>query len=153
MNTGPRGVGGWLAFLVLSLTLFAPLRRLGDTATEFKKAEKSDASLLTDLRWSRYRHKSCAIGSASAALSMTAGVRLWLIHRRNSVHFAILASWAMMPVASHLDAVSIWAIYGPKDAAASLPRMLQSSLISTLSAGLWTEYLMLSKRVRNTYSW
>ena len=151
MNSGLRGVGGLLAFLVLSLMLIGPVSRIIGTAREFDKSKSEVSTLDEDLRWDRYEQVSWLITAICASLSFAAGYRLWKIHRRNSVHFAILALWIMMPVASVLQSLSALAIYGSEQASTMLLAMLKASLLSTLIAGLWTGYLMLSERVQNTY--
>ena len=151
MSTGPRGVDGWLLLLVFGLTFVPPLQLVRSAFMPPEMGAASDRSIFDDQRWPRYRHVNWGISIASAGLGVVAGLRLWKVHRRSSVHFAILALWIVMPIAALLDGVAVWAIYGPVDAAVFLPETMKEAMLSTLKAGIWTGYLLLSKRVRNTY--
>lgn len=148
---GPSGVGGWLLLLILLMTLLWPLRGLTDTARGFDESEREISILETGEPWARYKLATWVLLATSSALSVVAGVRLWKDHRTASVVFAVVALWLVLPARSLLYMFAEWVIFNPEDATELLWRGLKNTAFTAVIAGVWTAYLLLSLRVRNTY--
>ena len=150
-NQNLSGIGGWLGFLIISLMVLGPLAGLGKLMNEFQDAERQFPQLITNPQWLNYKQFSWLILTIAAALSISAGYRLWKIHFSESVRFAILALWLSGPLGNFLYFTAAVIVFGSQTMANALPEMLGGILGSCIAAGIWTAYLMRSIRVQNTY--
>ena len=145
----PSGVGGWLMFLVLGFTLLWPLFNAGQTMDVLVSAEKQTPALLSRDSWATYKSACWWLVLCVSILSVYAGLGLARGRNRAVVRRAIAVLWVNGPVAALIMGTVIPATtYGqllPIGAIAS------GVAFSSIAAGVWTAYLMKSKRVRATY--
>ncbi|HMN14365.1 MAG TPA: DUF2569 family protein [Bellilinea sp.] len=145
------GIGGWLGLLVVGLTILGPLSGFGKLSNEFRDALEQFPQLAGNSQWQNYKQMSWLIFTASAAISFSAGYRLWKIHFPESVRFAILALWLAGPLGNILYMASAFFIFGDNVGGNVIAEMIGGTIASCVAAGIWTAYLMRSVRVRNTY--
>jgi hypothetical protein len=134
------------------MMIVGPLFGFGQIANEFRDASEKFPQLASNSQWQNYKQVSWIIFTASAAISFAAGYRLWKIHLQESVRFAIIANWLVGPLQNVLYIVSATIIFGTRASVAAIAQMITSVIISCISAGIWTAYLMRSVRVKNTYA-
>jgi len=150
-NVNISGVGGWLAILVVGLTIIGPLWGFSELSTYFRKSVEEFPRLASNARWQNYEHASWLIFTASAVISFAGGLRLWKTHLPESVRFAIIALWLAGPLANVLYIVSAIIIFGGNVNGHFIAQMVGGIISSVIGASIWTAYLMRSVRVRNTY--
>jgi len=146
-----HGIGGWLVLLIGGMMIFGPLFQLGNISNEFRDALEKYPQLAGNSQWQNYKQVSWIIFMASASISFAAGYRLWKIHRPESVRFAIIANWLVGPLQNALYIVFAAIIFGTRSGGDAIAQMITSVIISCISAGIWTAYLIRSVRVKNTY--
>lgn len=144
-----RGVAGWLAFLCIIFIVLSPARTLILTWIELAKAERETPGL-TDLPiWGTIKLYSLAFAVIAAALSIYTGWRLNKVHRPSSVRLAMAMLWVLGPLLVLLDTAIASAAFGvPFSMDAEGWRDLLRGIVG---ATIWTAYLALSRRVKNTY--
>ena len=142
-----RGVGGWLAFLVISLMALGPLAVIAGTLADLGTAEQVNPPLSAS-GWQFVEIVDWGLALIQIAMMVYTGWRLNKVFRRSTVKFAIVMLWAMGPGLGLLGlaAIGLFANVNPFD----------SSTLSALArpiiyAFVWTLYLMMSRRVENTY--
>jgi hypothetical protein len=113
--------------------------------------------LANNPQWQTYEYVTWLIVAASAGISISVGYRLWKIHFRESVRFAILALWLIGPLDNVLHYMSIFFIFDIFDmndtfVNDAFAEMIGSTIGSCIVAGIWTAYLKRSVRVKNTYT-
>ena len=89
----PKGVGGWLAFLVLVLTVFSPLTTVSMTFAEHSKLESQYPELVNQHLWRTAMVLDWSMVALSAAISVVAGLILLKIFRRSTVFIVIGLIW------------------------------------------------------------
>lgn len=145
------GIDGWLAFLIVVLMILWPTMGFSRFVNEFRDILEQYPQLAGNLQWQNYRQVSGLIFLSTAAISFAAGYRLWKIHSPESVRFAIFALWLVGPIGNILYIVSTTVIFRSLPSENELAQMIGGTLASCIMAGIWTAYLMLSHRVKNTY--
>ena len=144
-----RGVAGWLAFLCIIVLFLSPARALITTWKEISAAESASPELLELAAWSRIKLYSWALAIGASAFSIYTGWRLSSVHKPTSVYLAIAALWILGPGLALLDAAVASIAFGvPYLLDAESTRALVQGFVSAL---VWTIYLSVSRRVRNTY--
>jgi hypothetical protein len=138
------GVGGWLTLLIVVLTILGPLRGLSQMINEFQATEKAFPNLAANAAWLQYKQISWMIFAITAAISISAGYRLWKIHVHKSVRFAILALWLVGPVGNTAYIIAAVVSFGSIASADMLPDMVGSLIGSGIVAVIWTAYLIRS---------
>ncbi len=145
------GVGGWLAFFIIALMLIGPLYSIQELASEFRTLE-AGGSFLTNhpayiqMKW------FCWI-----MLFLWIGLREWtgylLLHRHvwKTVRITIAVLWLGEPVILVLGSLYVLLNYGPGIMGFYLMQGLEGIFLLVVGAAIWTAYLLLSVRVRNTY--
>lgn len=146
----PKGVGGWLIFLIIVLSVLNPLANIGMLAAELRRVEQETPYLLQIPVFIHYKWFSWALVLICSAIGIAAGYMLWKKHVWKSVRQAIVAIWIMGPLATVFVALYIYMNFGSMAAEAG-GEIIGSLIRSLLFAGIWTTYLLRSKRVRNTY--
>lgn len=144
-------MSGWLGLLVVGLTILGPLSGFGKLSNEFRDALEQFPQLAGNSQWQNYKQMSWLIFTVSAAISFSAGYRLWKIHFPESVRFAILALWLAGPLGNVFYIVIAYLIFGDNLGGSVFAEMIGGTIASCVAAGIWTAYLMRSDRVRNTY--
>lgn len=146
-----RGVGGWLALLIFGLCILGPLSNLGRLSGDFLAAEQATPALASASTWINYKQYMWWTYSITALLTFIAGYRLWKIHKPESVRFAIVILWVANFLAAFGYFAAAYAALGEialQEATAALVKQLVTAV---LIAGIWTLYLVKSRRVKNTY--
>lgn len=147
------GVGGWLIFLVIWLIVLAPIKSLGGMASYIVENEKSFPQLLNNSYWHSivtYRWLIIGIGTLFSIIS---GYKLLKIHKPSSKRFAILNFVFIQPLASlgilFVPSFVIGNTY--QGFTSDLKAFLIPFVVYLISTVFWVLYLLLSKRVRDTY--
>ncbi|TKR53431.1 DUF2569 domain-containing protein [Allopusillimonas ginsengisoli] len=145
-----RGVGGWLLWLVIVLMVLTPLFGFGQTSNNLGEAEALYPNLIGLPAWQNYKDSSWVLAWIAAGASFTAGYRLFKFHHPGSVSLTIAVLW-VTPIATTI-ADSFLANHFLDVSMADAGMEIIAALIKgLLSASIWTAYLKLSRRVRNTY--
>jgi hypothetical protein len=143
------GVAGWLRFLVIILLYISPLRAFGNTANEVTETERAYPMLVDNTVWENLLMVTWSITSLSILALIYAGICLRSVHHRSSVNIAIGVIWFVGPICGILLQIAADSISGTNaEVGASEVGALFGS---ALFAATWTAYLLLSKRVANTY--
>ena len=146
----PKGVGGWLTFLIIILSVLNPLVNIGFLAAELRNVELQNPALLQIPVFVHYKWFSWAVVLACAVIGITAGYTLWKKHVWKSVRKAIVSIWIMGPLSVVLVALYVYMNFG--SLVSQFASEIGGSLLkSIIWATIWTFYLLRSKRVRNTY--
>lgn len=146
----PKGVGGWLKFFIIILGVFNPIFSLMMTVGEFQSVEQENPALLHVDAFVHYKWFSWGVLLVCCILCIDAAYRLWKKHIWKSVKQAVLTLWIVGPLASAIVSAYICINFGTgaEGQTAAIGGAIFRSLIF---AGIWTAYLLRSKRVRNTY--
>ncbi|MFD1787593.1 DUF2569 family protein [Sphingomonas floccifaciens] len=143
-----RGVGGWLMFFILTLTVFGPLRAVATTAQSLY----TDPSVATTYgaSWATLQIVEWTLVAASVGASIWLGWRLYAVHVWRSVQLVLVGLWTLGPLTLIIDLVvaSLFARTSPFDHIGVIaPELLRGFVY----AAIWTAYLLRSERVANTY--
>lgn len=149
-NTGPIGVGGWLYFPIFALFV-GPFISMGELMSGFAQTEAQYPAIRGISAWSNYKMTCWAIVIASAFIGIRAGRLLWVKHRPESVHAAIIAFWVLGPIG--IAAIIVAQLIFLKVTLFQIfdARTLGSTVGASLGSLFWVAYLKWSRRVRNTY--
>lgn len=145
------GVRGWLFFFILTLMVFGPLRTLGETARNISDVERAYPTIVDLAQWGHYK---TAIWIAVLGYCIAIIWAGWSLKRHlipSSVSAAIAVMW-ICPIA--LIAIDMYAAMAFLEMKASdyFSKEIIAGMIGGLVyAGVWTAYLKLSRRVKNTY--
>lgn len=147
MPTKLKGVGGWLAFLIVVMTILGPLLsfgtifgNLGHLDDEFGGSPPPE--------WSAYKTITWSFFWAGVVPSVVAGLRLDRDLRPISVKLAIAALWIAGPILYSANIIVLSAVVGPEWRP---DEFVGPILVSAFGPLVWTLYLIFSRRVRNTY--
>lgn len=133
-----QGVGGWLAFLIVSMGILSPLMSL---SFYFRSASfQEDGSVM---------HLLAVL--AGCALFVAGAWRLYRRHVWSSVRFAIMALWAGSFALGALAYLFLFFVGGWQMVWAVLSGERGDLFRSLAYPVIWTLYLLRSRRVRNTY--
>lgn len=147
-----RGVAGWLGWLVFAMCVIGPLISLGSSSGDIAQAERANPFLTTIPGWSDYKRLTTAIQTAAAVCLFIGGILLWKRHKRSSVYIAIASLWVAnlgAVLAHHVSLVQTLPQFADD---ATFNQTGLAVFKAILIAGVWTLYLLLSRRVKNTYS-
>ena len=142
-----RGVGGWLAFLVLTLAVFSPLRGAFNLLTVLN----APAPPAYAAGWGAVR--ALTVVEVVIQIGIAWFLAWRLVHRqdRATVRIVMLGLWAnaliVSPAMLLLVATAGGLPLGPVPAASG--RVLARGVVYAL---VWTLYLQRSRRVANTYT-
>lgn len=141
-------VRGWLALLVVGLMFLGPLIGAGRINADLVSAERDYPHLLALSQWATYKGAVWICYGVAAIVSIYAGSRLAYTTKRRAVKIGIAGLWISGPVASLTMGLVLPAIiFGQVDGAA-IPTLVPS----LVAAGIWTAYLLKSKRVAGRYT-
>lgn len=144
---GPVGVGGWLAFLVVILGLFTPLRVVA-SAVQFYHDPHLAASF--GPQWPLMRGFEMALAATTIAGAWYLVWRLKRIQSRRTVRIVIAGLWILTLGSMTLHLVAVAALGGlPLGLLLSVSRY--DFLRAIVFSSIWTAYFLTSRRVANTY--
>ena len=144
----PVGIGGWLSFFVTVMIVFRPLLTAGSYLRVFQTLEEATPGLAADPSYAAFSNYVYTLTAVAGVLCASAGVLLCLRRRWGSVKYTIWILWLSGPVL--LLAFGLYGA-GHENLLAKLfcnPFDLMSSCVFP---AIWSAYLLLSKRVKNTY--
>jgi Protein of unknown function (DUF2569) len=147
------GIGGWLYFLIISFMVLSPLKLVGQTLANFADALYKYPQLANNPQWQSIKIYTWCLIMVSVAFCITAGYRLWKNHEWSSVRFAIKNFFIFQPLIT-LGIYFVPAIVlGNIDQLDTLgdPQVIGGLVGYLIMTGIWTAYLLKSKRVANTY--
>lgn len=144
-------VRGWLALLVVAMCLLGPLKTIGQNSNNITTAEKDVPSLLGMTEWLVYKQASWVFVGLVCVTLFFGGWKLWKRHQRSSVYLAIAALWIANFLALAGDYVVTNAILGPDVFVAAGGDYFLAIMQTFIAPVVWTAYLLLSRRVKNTY--
>ncbi|WP_286999676.1 MULTISPECIES: DUF2569 family protein [Comamonas] len=145
------GIGGWLRFLIVSLTILAPLAILGRVTGEIQAAESQFPNLINLPLWNQMKEVSWTVGIVQAAILIGAGFLLWKTRLRSTTKRVITMLWIGGPLTAILGLLAIAYISNEPLATVVNHEVLGGILGSCISAFIWSAYLIRSRRVQNTY--
>jgi hypothetical protein len=127
------------------------VQNLGTLSSYFLNAESSEPELVSFSAWINYKQYMWWAHLFASLLTFIAGYRLWKIHAPDSVRFAVIALWVNYLLAPLGDyAAAYFALDdGPLRVAGA--NLAQNYITSFPAPIIWTAYLNLSRRVKNTY--
>ena len=145
-----KGIGGWLAFLIVGLCFLHPMIGSYQGVQNFAAAESNPASFSALAAWASYKQSAWGLFFVVSALRATAGVLLLLSRQRSAVHFTVAVLWLCPLITAAGDSLLLSYYFGQNiaDSAAASVRQL---LVGWFWAAVWSGYLFKSVRVRNTY--
>lgn len=143
------GVGGWLALLVIGMTVLGPLLFVVSTAGEFSQAERLQPNLQSVEGWAGFKGATWALVGLSVLTSIYGGVGLFCGRHWSYVKRAITALWVSGPL-TRLIAVGILPgiFFGGVSAE---PADWAGVLRPILPVAVWTACLLRSRRVSILY--
>jgi Protein of unknown function (DUF2569) len=143
------GVGGWLAFLVAVLFILGPILSLLLTLGEVSSTEKQYPEIVGNELWANIKLVIWATLASQIAISIFAGYRLNSRRVPATVPIVIACLWLMGPVLNFLAFLIVSSMNQQADA--STNEIAVEIFRSVMTATGWTAYLLLSRRVKNTY--
>jgi hypothetical protein len=136
----------------LGFSALGPLAAVSQTLRYLTEAENLYPALLKASAWSTYKMAGWSLIAVACVLSITAGYRLVVDHRPQSVRFAIWVLWLRGPMMVVADAALVSIFLNLKPSAYFGDAQTVSAFIgSILISLLWTLYFKCSRRVLNTY--
>lgn len=145
----PRGVGGWLAFLVISLIALGPLRSVVATFADISSTESVAPALAAAPAWGTAKLLYWLMTALRVGMMIFTGVRLNTELRPATVKLAIGMLWAVGPLMTIVTALVVYLPMGAN--ALTDGGVWLGAGQGAVYALAWTLYLLLSRRVRNTY--
>jgi len=146
-----RGVSGWLAFFVLALCALGPLMEFNRNFMDYQQIESSNPQLLSTAAWLSYKQYAWAVFAFTVLLRWAAGYALTNRFVWSSVRFTIAVGLSVPVVSGVGRYLAMSATFGAQ-AAADVAQTLGVQCVQGLVVmGIWSLYLLKSRRVRNTY--
>jgi hypothetical protein len=143
-----RGVGGWLAFFLVTLGVFTPLRAM---LLLFQISTNPQIAESFGERWPAVRIVYWSLNGTIIAIAWFIAWRLIAVQRWTSVRMAVAGLWAIAILPNIVELVAISLITG-----VSIGTLLASGGFSLFQpliySAVWTAYLLQSARVWNTYA-
>ncbi len=145
-----RGVGGWLAFFIVALVFLAPSIAFAQLAIHLSNLE-TIREYASAPHWTGYKASLWGTLTVGLLLNLYVGYCLWKRHVWASVHFTLWGLWVIRPAISIAGTLLAWQFFDPTTYDGKLSIIAGILVRPALSSGIWTAYLLRSKRVRNTY--
>ncbi|HEX8669934.1 MAG TPA: DUF2569 family protein [Allosphingosinicella sp.] len=143
-----RGVGGWLAFLVIVLAVFTPIRVVLSVVGIY--SDSSIAAALGD-NWPLLQAVELGLAAANIGIAWYLAWRLNKVHVPQTVRIVIAGLWLMTFGIIAVEFTAVVLISG-----IGMGALIQNSVgdlvRSLIFCTIWTAYLRLSRRVANTYT-
>jgi hypothetical protein len=150
-SSGPAGVNGWLLLLVIGMLVLGPLRNVAETMNAIHDTEAFYPALLKVPLWNTYKLVIWSTIAAACAASIAGGWRLRNDHRPQTVRFAIWMLWLSGPIGAICILFEQATILGAKAEELFSAQAVGGQIGVLAYAAVWTIYLKVSRRVRNTY--
>lgn len=144
-----KGVGGWLGFLVVSMGILSPARALLTNASELESAEAQVVANAGAALWSQIVLVSWTTTLIQSAILITGASLLVWRWKPSTPRWAIACLWIGGPGMTIVALMALGAVLG---ASVFTPESIIPLLGVTFWCGVWTAYLLMSERVRNTYT-
>ena len=143
----PQGVGGWLLFFCIQVTILGPLLSIACVA--LLTVSLADGAGATPV--GRYLLILASLGVAVAAFGTFAGVRLWLV-RPGALR--VTRAYLIMLGALQVLTLVMTRMLGPPGevAHALVPNQIMGGIGGLAGAVFWWLYFSHSKRVKATYT-
>lgn len=142
-----RGIGGWLAFFILTLAVFGPL---SNAAAIWGLYAAPAPPGMAD-RWPLFRAVSAGEAVLSSAIVLFVAWRLYARHNPASVRIAVVGLWVPTLVIAPVSLLLVSAVLR-----VPLSTVLASGGLALIRpvvySVIWTLYLLNSRRVANTYT-
>jgi hypothetical protein len=142
-----RGIGGWLAFLVVILALLTPLRTIVETVQIY-----SDPTMLEVFgdRWALVQGFEIALSAAGVAWAWYLAWRLNSVHTWKTIRIVIPGLWILSIGSISLELL-VLSLVGGLPIGLMLEPVAPEIARGAVFGGIWTAYLLKSVRVANTY--
>ncbi|MFO1517400.1 MAG: DUF2569 family protein [Lysobacterales bacterium] len=146
-----RGVSGWLAFFVVALCALGPMFEFNRNFMDYQQIESSNPELLSTAAWVSYKQYAWAVFSSTVLLRWAAGFALTNRFVWSSVKFTIAVGLSVPVISSVGRYLAMSATFGPEAAARATETLSVQCIQGLFVMGVWSLYLLKSRRVRNTY--
>lgn len=147
---GPKGMGGWLSFLVAQMMVIGPVWAGMQTLGAFSLSEEKYPYLTDSDHWAYYKAMTWVAFGISSLISFVGGCELLQLHKGSSVRKAKIILVITGPVAHLVYAYIIpYLCLGKAESGPS--RIIGQLILALIPTVIWISYLSRSKRVRNTY--
>lgn len=144
----PVGIGGWLSFFITVIIIVKPIVSAGSYTGALLSLEEAVPGLAETVSYTAFKTYMDYAFGAAALLGAAAGVLLCLRHRWDSVKFTVWVLWLTGP--GLLFALGLYIAEGESWGAKLFWNPVDFAS-SCVFPAIWSAYLLLSKRVRNTY--
>lgn len=151
IESGPRGVGGWLLFLIIGMIFLGPLIGAARTNFNFMTTESNYPNIAYLEQWVSYKNITWWILFATSALSVYGGVTLARSSDSSAVERAIWILWLIGPGGVVIDNIAASNLL--KDFSFFNLEFIKNLIISLANPIIWSAYLKKSKRVKNSYKY
>jgi len=136
-----KGLGGALSLLIFLLVVGA-LYGLSKTFVEIDTAERQMVGLTDSPQWQSYKNTTWLLWAVDFGVRIFAAVRLVWFRNPATIAIVIACLWFSGPIQ-----IGLANLFLSADGDLTEPAML-----SSIIPAIWTAYLLLSKRVKNTYA-
>jgi len=140
-----KGIGGWLAFFIIAL-IIGPAQSAFGIQSELNKLALADPSYINTEDWFDTVTTAWFVWGIGSFLSFLASIILIIWESPKAVKLVIFLLWLMGPILLSSVILDNWYIGIELE-----PFHVFEFLLSCASASLWSAYLLMSKRVKNTY--
>lgn len=144
-QVAPSGVGGWLAFLIFSLTVLPLTLGTGTVYGTLAELRNIIPNPESNAAFQRVQGWLWTAHGVSVAPGLVAGWLLWKRRTWQTVPTVIALLWMGVFCGSAA------AFYIVHEIAPGAP-LFAESIKASFPPAIWTVYLLRSKRVRNTYT-
>lgn len=142
-----HGIGGWLAFFLVTLGVFGPLASI--VSVIGLTNDPVAVSMMGDL-WGTVVTFEWAVTGLACAAMWFAVARFFLVRNWNTVRIAIGVLWLVAALGILVEPMGIALIAG-LDPGTIYGGMGLATIRPLIYATVWTAYLLKSDRVANTY--
>jgi hypothetical protein len=142
----PVAIGGWLALLIVWMVVLRPVAGVY-MLSMMQRDSLANPRILENSSWLVNTSTFWIIFLIVAALSIYGGLRLWRDRSPASVRTAIVILWIYSPIA----AADLLIARAFLEGRVAWPNAVLTIGINLAIAGMWTVYLLRSRRVRKTY--
>ncbi len=147
-SDGPRGIGGWLAFYLVTWGVLVPLASGAGLYANLYADPAVGA--FYGARWPVVQAINLAIGFLALAAIFYSVWRFFFRRNWQTVRIAIAVMWMALVPAPLLEVAAVSTL-GGLDLDALMSAKIGSLIKPVIHITIWTAYLLRSVRVANTY--